>query len=318
MTTQNFSILVCEPMAPQGLALLGAHEHLVVDIALNLSRDEVIKKIPAYDALLVRSQTKVDKDVIAAGSRLKLIGRAGVGIDNIDIAEAKQRSIAVINTPSGNSISAAELTFALILALARKIPVAHEQLQKGVWDRKRLQGNEVFGKTLGLVGFGNVGQSVAARAQAFGMRVVCFDPWVASSLLQSQGVAGLPLIELLGVADFVSLHCALTNDTRNMINDDTIAAMKRGALLINTARGELIDDDALLRGLNSGHVHGAALDVFRQEPPDSTDPLLHHAKIIVTPHLGASTEEAQLRVSTLLAEQTIAFFAGSTNVTRVV
>jgi D-3-phosphoglycerate dehydrogenase len=318
MTAQNFSILVCEPMAPQGLALLGAQAHLVVDIALNLTRGELLKKIPTYDALLVRSQTKVDRDVIAAGSRLKLIGRAGVGIDNIDIVEAKARDIAVINTPSGNSISAAELAFALMLALARNIPAAHMTMQQGLWARKHLQGNEVFGKTLGLIGFGNVGQNVAARAIAFGMRVVSHDPWIAPSQLQNHGVSALPLPELLSVADFVSLHCGLSDDTRNMINDQTIRAMKKGASLINTARGELIDDDALLKGLDSGHLHGAALDVFRQEPPDPADPLLHHDKIIATPHLGASTEEAQLRVSTLLAEQTIAFFAGSTNVTRAV
>ncbi len=318
MTKPAISILVCEPMAPRGLALLQAQPELQVEVALNLTRADLFTKIADIDALLVRSQTKVDKELITAAKSLKLIGRAGTGIDNIDIGTARERHIAVINTPSGNSISAAELAFALMLSLARKIPAACAKLKSKVWDRKQFQGTELYDKTLGIIGFGNVGQNLARRAQAFGMRVIAYDPWMKPEIFSELGVTNAPLADVLHAADFLSLHCALSDESRNLINAQSLKQLKPTAMIINTARGELIDDQALLHALNNGELAGAALDVFRKEPPDSEDPLLIHPQIIVTPHLGASTEEAQLRVSTLLAEQTIAFFAGSRQLTRVV
>lgn len=317
MSRKTNSVLVCEPMAPLGLKLLSEHQDLVVDVKIGLSRNELLHVVSDYDALLVRSATKVDAELINAAPRLKLIGRAGVGIDNIDTNAAKAKNIAVINTPSGNSISAAELAFGLMLCLSRKIPAAHHHVQSNLWDRKQFQGTELYGKTLGIIGFGNVGQNLALRAQAFAMRVVCHDPWIDPSIFCARGVLPSSLHDVFAQADFLSLHCALSDDTRTIINERTVKIMKRGAMIINTARGELIDDKALLLALDTGHLHMAALDVFRKEPPEAQDPLIHHPKIIVTPHLGASTEEAQLRVSTLLAEQTIAFFAGVA-VTRVV
>lgn len=318
MTKQNIAVLVCEPMAAEGIELLKDQPNLSVDVVLNLSPSDLLKKIGDYDALLVRSQTKVNRDVIMAGKRLSLIGRAGVGIDNIEIAVAKECGIAVINTPSGNSISAAELAFGLMMCLARKIPHAHAHMREGLFERKKFQGVELYKKTLGLIGFGNVGQTLASRAKAFEMRVAAYDPWAKEQVFLEHGVENWTLDKVLLESDFLSLHCALTDQTKNLINDATIKKMKQGIRLINTARGELIDDQALIRGIDAGQISCAALDVFRKEPPDTSDPLLKHPKILLTPHLGASTEEAQLRVSTLLAEQTIAFFNGSKTLTRVV
>lgn len=318
MTKQNFAVLVCEPMASEGLLLLRDQPYLTVDVVQNLTHDELLKKIPHYDCLLVRSQTKVDRAIITAGKKLKLIGRAGVGIDNIDIGSAKEGNIAVINTPSGNSISAAELAFSLMMCLARKIPDANEHVRRGLWERKKFQGIELYKKTLGIIGFGNVGQNLASRAKAFSMNVIAHDPLVKSEIFADHGVEHWPLEKLFQACDFLSLHCALSDQTKKLINQANIKKMKPGIMLINTARGELIDEQALIDGINIGQIACAALDVFCTEPPDKNDPLLKHPKIILTPHVGASTEEAQLRVSTLLAEQTIAFFMGSTNLTRVV
>lgn len=307
MNTKTVAILITEPMAEEGLELLKKQPNFVVDICLNLSPDALLQKIGTYDALLVRSQTKVTASVIDRGKNLKLIGRAGVGIDNIDSDCARKASIAVINTPSGNSISAAELAFALMLGAARKLPFAHAHVQQGLWDRKNFVGQELFQKTLGIIGFGNVGQHLAKRALAFDMKVVVHDPLIKPAALP-QGIVSASLKDLLPHADFLSLHCALTEHTKNIINQDTIALMKPGLMLINTARGELIDDAALIAGLDSGHIACAALDVFREEPPSKNDPLLRHPKIMLSPHLGASTLEAQRRVCNLLAEQTITFF----------
>lgn len=306
--TKTISILVCEPMAKDGLAIL-KNARFNVDEKLGLNSSELKSIIGNYDAILVRSQTTVDRDLIGHGKRLRLIGRAGTGIDNIDIAAANDHNITVINTPAGNSISTAEMAFALVLSLARNIPFAHQSMKDGKWLRSKLKGMEVSNKTLGLLGFGNVGRQVARRARAFDMHVIAHDPKVSEDFFREFDTKSVSQTHLLAESDFLSLHCNLDENTKNIINEDTISRMKRGAYIINGARGELIDNNALINALNSGHIAGAALDVFPTEPPSPTDTLVHHEKVIATPHLGASTEEAQRRVSVLLAEQTLGFFS---------
>lgn len=318
MGSQKYRVLVCESLGEEGLLILKNHPDFVIDVALQLSKDELKERIGDYEALLVRSQTQVTSDVITAGKNLRLIGRAGVGIDNIDINSAKQNGIAVINTPSGNSISTAEFAIALMLCLARNIPFAQQHVQTGQWQRNKFVGSELNNKTLGLIGFGNVGKQVALRAKAFNMSVIAFDPMIDGADFAEYGVLHKSKEEVLAKSDFLSLHCGLNDKTNKFINEKSIAEMKSGAMLINAARGELIDSEALIKALDSGKLSGAALDVFVVEPPKVDDPLLKHPRIITTPHLGASTKEAQKRVATLLAEQTIGFFSGSKNLTRVV
>lgn len=317
MNIKKISILVCEPMAAEGLSLLQKNPAFNVDVCLELSYEELSKKIADYDCLLVRSQTKVDNHIINLGKNLKLIGRAGVGIDNIDIVQAQKNHIAVINTPSGNSIATAELALGLMLSLARRLPFAHQHVKNNLWDRGSFKGKELFEKTLGIIGFGNVGKNLAKRAAAFEMKILVYDPLLDSSPLAS-GAKAATLDETLSQADFLSLHCVLNENTKNIINQKNIALMKKGVMLINTARGELIEDEALIAGLDSGHIAFAAIDVFRHEPPTKDIAFINHPRVMVTPHLGASTEEAQKRVSNQLAEQTVAFFMGQKNVTRVV
>lgn len=303
---KKISILVCEPMAQDGLDMLRAQPNFFVD-SVNLSREALLEKVADYDAILVRSQTKVDKELILAGKKLKMIGRAGVGVDNIDLVFAKENNIAVFNTPTGNSIAAAELAFGLMLSVARKISWASNNLKEGHWARSEFVGSELAQKTLGLMGFGNVGRLLAKRALAFDMKVITYDPVVPPGLFLEHGVKGVSFDELLGEADILSLHCVLNDATRNIINEQNLKKVKPGIFLINTARGELIEDQSLIKALDQGQVSYAALDVFRKEPPLPTDPLIHHPKVLSTPHLGASTKEAQLKVSSLLAEQAIAF-----------
>ena len=318
MAEQAFRILVCESLGAEGLALLNNHEGFEVKVALELSKPELIQQIPNYDCLLVRSQTLVDRDLINAGVNLKLIGRAGVGVNNIDINCAKERGIAVINTPSGNSISTAEFAFGLMLSLAREIPSARQHVQAGLWSRSQFVGRELAYKKLGIIGFGNVGRLLSTRAKAFSMTVSAFDPMIEKSTMTNFGAEKHELRELLAQSDIISLHCGLNSHTQNIINDDNIALMKPGMMLINTARGELINENALLAALEQGRISKAAIDVYAQEPPAKNSLLINHPKIIATPHLGASTQEAQKRVATLLAEQTIGFFRGDSNITRVV
>lgn len=318
MSEPKHRILVCEPLGEEGLLILKNYAGFEVEVALQLKSDELKARIPEYHALLVRSQTQVNSDIINAGRNLRLIGRAGVGIDNIDIKCAEKNNIAVINTPSGNSISTAEFAFALMLSLARHIPFAHQNVREGLWQRSKFLGRELSDKTLGLVGFGNVGRQVALRAKAFGMKVLAFDPLLNASIFEEYGVTKQNKDELLRQSDIISLHCGLNEHTAQFINAASLAQMKPSAMVINTARGELIDTKALIEALDTNKIAAAALDVYVTEPPLATDPVLKHPRIITTPHLGASTAEAQKRVATLLAEQTIGFFAGSKNLTRVV
>jgi D-3-phosphoglycerate dehydrogenase len=308
---QRHRILICEPLGQEGLSILNGHADFSVDVMLDLKADELRNRIADYDALLVRSQTKVNSEIINAGRNLKLIGRAGVGTDNIDLACAEKNGVAVINTPTGNSISTAEFAFALLINLARNVSFAHKSLASGQWLRSKYAGMEICHKTLGIIGFGNVGRQLSLRAKAFNMNVVAFDPVVENEVMNEFGAKKLELFEVLGGSDFISLHCGLNSHTKQFINKDSVAKIKKGAMLINTARGELVDSKALLEALDSGHLAAAAIDVFSVEPPEMSEPLFKHPQVLFTPHLGASTKEAQTRVASLLAEHTIAFFTKS-------
>lgn len=307
MGDKNISVLVCEPIAQEGLNLFHNYPEFTVDVCLGLSKDSLLEKVHNYDAVLVRSQTKVNKELIDAASSLKVIGRAGVGTDNIDISWAKQKGITVFNTPWANSISTAEHAFALILGLVRKIPFAHNHVREGSWQRSEFKGTELYKKNIGIIGFGNVGKELSIRAKAFGMNVLTSDPVLSDELAREFKANLVELEELLNKSDIISLHCPLNEQTKNIINQSTINQMKQGVFLINSARGELLNEEDLLDALNLGKVSGVALDVFSIEPP-SKNILLNHPKVITTPHIAASTKEAQLRVSTALVEQVLEFF----------
>jgi|CXWL01.1.fsa_nt_gi D-3-phosphoglycerate dehydrogenase len=302
-------ILVADPIAQDGIDIL-QHE-AQVDVRTGLSAEELVSIIGDYDALVVRSETKVTAAVFAAGKLLKAVGRAGVGVDNIDLAAATARGVIVVNAPLGNTIANAEHTIALMLALARHIPDANTSLKSGEWKRSKFVGVELRGKTLGFVGLGNVASEAARRAKAFDMNVIARDPFVSAERAQALGVELVEsLEELLERVDFLSVLTVLNAETRHMINETQLKRMKKTARIINTGRGELIDNAALVKALDEGWIAGAALDVFPQEPPDMADAVLHHDKIIVTPHLGASTAEAQERVAVDVADQILAILRG--------
>jgi D-3-phosphoglycerate dehydrogenase len=306
-------VLVKENIAEAGVELL--RERFDVDVDFE---GDVATQIGSYDALIVRSATKVTADVIDRGERLRVIGRAGVGVDNVDVDAATRRGILVVNAPQSTIISAAEHTIGLLLCLARSIPQAHAALKEGRWERSRFGGIELAEKTLGIVGFGRIGQQVARRARALAMRVVALDPYVAPERMRELGVEHCATLEaVLEQADFVSLHTALTQESRHLIGHEALAKAKDGLRLVNAARGELIDDDALIAAIRSGKVAGAALDTFAEEP--YSGPLLELDEIIVTPHLGASTQEAQDRAGVIVAEQVAAALEGrvATNAVNV-
>lgn len=301
-------ILVCDPIAEDGIAVLrqfGAQ----VDVRIGLSPDELETAVESYDALVVRSETKITRQVIAAAGRLQVIGRAGIGVDNIDVGAATEKGVVVVNAPTGNIISAAEHTIALMLALARHIPDASASLKGGRWDRKRFMGLEVRGKTLGILGLGQVGSEVARRARGLEMRVVAHDPFVPEERARTLGVELVPLQQLLRESDFLTVHTTLSESTRRLIGEAELREMKPTARLINTARGGIVDEKALESALSEGRLAGAALDVFETEPLTS-HPLFGNERVVVTPHLGASTTEAQERVSQDVAEQIIAVLKG--------
>ena len=300
-------ILIADPIAQEGVDLLGAHAH--VDSKHGLKPEELLKVLGGYDALVVRSETKVTAEVIGAGQQLKVIARAGIGVDNIDLDAATGAGIAVVNAPTGNTIAAAEHTLALMLALARNIPEAHMSVKKGQWRRSAFMGIEVKNKTLGIAGLGRVGSEVARRALSFGMRLLGYDPFVSPDFAHRLGVELVSLEDMLAQSDFVTLHTPLTETTRHLIGAQQLSVIKPGARLINVARGELIDEAALLQALETETLAGVALDVFAQEPPGD-NPLLKHPKVVATPHLGASTQEAQREVAIEAAEQVLAVLAG--------
>jgi D-3-phosphoglycerate dehydrogenase len=302
-------ILVADPIADDGVEILrrGAE----VDVRTGMSPSELLGAIDGYAALVVRSETKVTADVIAAAKGLQAIGRAGVGVDNIDLNAATERGVIVVNAPLGNTISAAEHTIGLMLALARHIPDADASLRHGEWKRSKFVGVEVRGKTLGVIGLGQVGSEVAKRAKGLEMHVVAYDPFVSSERAHMLGVdLAEALDDVLAQADFLTLHTVLTAQTKHLIGAAQLAKVKPSLRLVNTARGDLVDLQALVNAVDAGQLAGAALDVFPEEPPDMDAPALHHERIIVTPHLGASTAEAQERVAVDVAHQILAILRG--------
>jgi D-3-phosphoglycerate dehydrogenase len=297
-------VLVREEIAPAGVELL--RERFDVDLDSDSSLEEIIG---GYDAIVVRSATRLTADLIGRAERLKVIGRAGVGVDNVDVEAATRRGIIVANAPESTVVSAAEHTIGLLVALARNIPQAHAALKQGRWERSAYGGVELGGKTLGVLGFGRIGQQVARRALGLGMRVVAFDPYVAADRFRELGAERVEAPEdVYAAADFLTLHLPLDAETRNSLDADAFAAMRDGVRIVNAARGELIDEDALLAALRSGKVAGAALDVFSSEP--YSGPLLELDTVVVTPHLAASTGEAQDRAGVIVAEQVVAALDG--------
>ncbi|MGO9468001.1 MAG: phosphoglycerate dehydrogenase, partial [Isosphaeraceae bacterium] len=293
-------VLVTDKLAEEGLARLRQEPGIAVVVDTRLAQDSALLRqaLTEADGIVIRSGTQLTAQVLEGQSRLKAIVRAGVGVDNIDVAAATRRGIVVMNTPGGNTISTAEHTMALLLALARNVAKASESLRAGKWERTKFTGTQLEGKTLGVIGLGRVGLAVAKRAQAFGLTVVGFDPFLAADKALEHGVTSVArLDDLWGRCDFISLHTPLTAETRNLIGARELALMKPTVRLINCARGGLIDESALKDALDSGKAAGAAIDVFEPEPPPADHPLLRHPQVLVTPHLGASTEEAQVSVA---------------------
>jgi D-3-phosphoglycerate dehydrogenase / 2-oxoglutarate reductase len=301
-------ILVLEGITERGAEILRS-EGWTLDMEKALPPAELVKKVAPYQAILVRSGSQMTAEVIDAAKSLKVIGRAGVGVDNVDLQAATRRGVLVMNSPGGNSVSTAELAVALMLGLSRNLAPADVSMKGGNWDRKTFAGVELLGKRLGLIGFGRVGREVAARCKAFGMEVQAYDPFVAPALAEQAHVALRSLDELLQTSDYISLHTTLTPETKHLIGKDALAKVKAGVRIVNAARGELIDDDALLAALDGGRVAGAGLDVHAQEPPKDWR-LAKHPKVLALPHLGASTKEAQERVGTDIAQQVRDYLKG--------
>ncbi len=308
-------VLVKEKIGDSGVALL--REHFDVELGINWSDEELAERIGAYDGIVIRSATKLTAELIERATNLKAVGRAGVGVDNVDVAAATKRGIVVANAPESNVVTAAEHTMALLLALARNVPQAYASLIAGKWDRSKYSGVELYEKTLGILGFGRIGQLVAQRARGFGMRVVAFDPFVSAERYRELGVEKADSVEdLYAQADFLTIHLPKTPETEGFINAEAIAKMRDGVRILNVARGGLIDDAALEQALDSGKVAGAALDVFAKEPM-TEHPLFGYSNVVVTPHLGASTAEATDRAGYQSAEQVVAALTGGVVSTAV-
>jgi D-3-phosphoglycerate dehydrogenase len=301
----TFHVLVPDSVNKKAVEILQA-AGLKVTAPGQMKREETLAALADADALILRSATKADAALIAAAPQLKVIARAGVGVDNVDLAAASARKIAVMNTPDGNTVATAELAFALMLALARHIPQAYDSLNAGKWDRKSFMGVELRGKTLGVVGFGRIGRAVAKRALAFEMQVVAYDPFVPAAVAEQMCAKLVSLDELYAQADYITLHSVVNDQNRQMINHDSLAKMKKGVRIINAARGALINETDLAEAIKSGQVAGAAVDVYAEEPPPAGHPLIGLAGVIDTPHLGASTEEAQVAVAIEAAELVVA------------
>jgi D-3-phosphoglycerate dehydrogenase len=302
MTTAQTKILVADEVSDTGLQPL-RDAGFLVEKRVRLSEAELREALADCAGLVVRSETKVTSDLMDSTTALRVVGRAGVGVDNIDVPAATERGIVVMNAPDGNTITTAEHTMALLIALARRVPQANSSLKSGHWDRKAFIGVELQGKTLGVVGMGRIGRTVASRARAFGMKIVAFDPFLAPEQARDAEIELTPLEELFASADFITIHTPLTAETRGVIGRDAFARMKPGVRIINCARGGLVDESALHDAIKAGTVAGAALDVFVEEPPAADHPLLLLDEVIVTPHLGASTAEAQEGVAFTVAEQ---------------
>jgi D-3-phosphoglycerate dehydrogenase len=294
-------VLIADKLSPAAVAIF-KERGVEADVKTGLSKDELLKIVDQYDGIAIRSATTITADVIKAAKNLKVVGRAGIGVDNVDIPAATAAGVIVMNTPFGNSITTAEHAISLMLALARELPAANASTQAGKWEKNRFMGVEITGKVLGLIGAGNIGSIVADRARGLKMRVIAFDPYLSPERAQDIGVEKVELNELLARADFITLHVPMTAETKNILSADAINKMKKGVRIINCARGGLIDEKALKAALDSGHVAGAALDVFETEPANENI-LFGNDKVVATPHLGASTSEAQENVALQVAEQ---------------
>ena len=296
-------VLVSDKMSQTGIDILNAADGIQVVYKTNLSQEDLIKELQDADALIIRSSTKVTKDVFAAVNKLKIIGRAGIGVDNIDCTTATERGVIVVNTPSGNATTTAEHAIAMLMALSRHIPQADKSMHQGAWEKSKFTGTEITGKILGVFGYGNIGKIVANRALGLKMRVIVFDPFLTAEVAAKNGVELVTKEKLFERADFITAHVPLNDSTRNLINKKTIETMKTGVRIINCARGGIVNEADLIDGLNSDKIAGAAIDVFEEEPPPKDNPLLTHERVICTPHLGASTAEAQVNVAVQVAEQ---------------
>ncbi len=300
---KKIKVLITEPFEKEGKEIL-INKGFEIEETGKISTEELICLIPEYDVLIVRSGTKVTKEVIEKGKNLKIIGRAGVGLDNIDVEAATLNGVIVMNAPEGNTISAAEHTIGLIFSLARNIPIANQTLKNGKWEKKKFVGTELYGKTLGIIGLGRIGKRVAYIAKGIGMKIIGYDPYVNEEEIRDLGITIMNFEGLLKQADIITFHLPLTKETYHMISDKEFELMKDGVMIVNCARGGIIDEEALLRYLKKGKVKGVALDVFEKEPLESS-PLFELENVIVTPHLGASTKEAQINVACQLANQIV-------------
>jgi D-3-phosphoglycerate dehydrogenase len=299
-------VLVTDPVAEEALNLLREKHEVVFE---ELRGEELAKEIGKYDALMVRSATKVTKDIIEKAENLKVIGRAGIGVDNIDVEAASQRGIYVVNSPTGSTRSVAELTFALMFAVARKIHIADATMRQGIWAKKKLKGIELMNKTLGLIGSGNIAQEVAKMANCLGMKVLVYSPHCTEEKARKMGAELRSLEEIFREADFVSLHIPKTEETYHMIDERLLSLMKPTAYLINAARGGIVDEEALYKVLKEGKIAGAAIDVYEKEPPEKS-PLFELENVVFTPHIGAATKEGQIRAGTICAEQILKVLDG--------
>ena len=296
-------VLVTDSLAPQGLEILERASGLEVDYRPGLSPGELLEAIADAEALVIRSGTKVTADVIAAGEKLRVIGRAGIGVDNVDVAAATVKGVVVMNTPGGNNITTAEHAIALVVSLARHVPQATASMKAGRWEKKRFMGTELFNRTLGVVGLGNIGRVVALRGRGLGMKVIAHDPFITPEAAAKLDVELVSFDALLARADIITVHVPRTKETTGLLGAEAFRKTKPGVMVVNAARGGIVDEQALLEALDDGRVAGAALDVFVEEPPGKTHPLVGHEKVICTPHLGASTEQAQVNVSIAVSEQ---------------
>ena len=310
-------VLVSDNLSPQGVEILQQAKGVEVDVKTGLSPEELHKIIGEYDGLVVRSATTVTADIIEAASNLKVIGRAGVGVDNIDVQAATKRGIVVMNTPGGNSMAAAEHTIALMFAITRNISQAAVSMWEKKWEKKRFTGAEVFNKTLGVIGLGNIGSIVAERGLGLKMKVIAYDPYISTDLAAQKGIESVSLDDLFARSDIITIHVPKSKETANLINAAVISKMKDGVMVINCARGGIVDEKALAEACRSGKVRAAAVDVFTQEPPPPDNPLLGVENIVCTPHLGAATSEAQENVAIAIAHQIVAYLTEGTIINAI-
>ncbi len=307
-----YRILVSDPLAEVGIQKLCEIRDFEVEVNTSLTPEELKEVIKEFDALIIRSSTKVTKEIIESANRLKVIARAGIGLDNVDIEAATRKGIVVMNTPEGNVITTAEHAIALLLAVSRNIPQANASVKAGKWEKKRFRGKEVFNKVLGIIGIGRIGRVVADRAKGLKMQVIAYDPYISPDVIEKLGVEPVSFDELLARSDYITIHTPKTPETVNLINKEAFKKMKKGVFIINCARGGIVNEEDLYEAIKEGIVAGAALDVFSKEPLPPDHPLLGVEQVIMTPHLGASTDEAQENVAIAVAEQVIDYFLNGT------